>query len=279
MTTSSENSDPGRRGFARAALAVLVLLAVLDLLPLGYMIALSVGERAGAKGGESLIWGGPWLRLFKSAPLFPRWFLNSAAVAVLTVGFHLIADAMAGYVLAKRAFRGRGLVFGLILLAMMIPRQVTMIPLFLSMSRLGLADTFAGLILPGLGDVVGIFLMRQFLVTLPDSLLEAAKIDGAGQWGIFTRIIVPLSKPALAVLAVLSFLHYWGDFFWPLVICQSEPSFTLPVGLSYLAKSEDFGLDVHLLAAGACVAALPALAVFLIFRKAFFEGLRTGAIK
>lgn len=290
MTTSSTNSDARHRPeprsepqpytrFARwAAWALLALIAVVDLAPLIYMIALSSRGSALADGSDAPRWLGPWLRLTASAPLFGRWFLNSAGVAFLSVAYHLVADSMAAYVLAKRRFRGRGVVFALILVAMMIPRQVTLIPLFLGMGRLGLSDTFAALVLPGLGDVIGVFLLRQFMISLPDSLIEAARIDGASQWVIYTRIVAPLSWPALATLATLAFQHYWSDFFWPLVITQSESQFTLQVGLAYLATSE-FGPDLPLMAAGACAAALPVLALFLCFRGAFFEGLRAGALK
>lgn len=266
------------RGLAVSILIILVLITIADLLPLGYMASLSARGGLEPEGAGESVWGGPWIRLFKSAPLFGRWFANSAAVAILTVTFHLLADAMAAYTLAKRKFRGRDFVFVLILLAMMIPRQVTLIPLFLRMSRWGLADSFAGLLLPGLGDVIGVFLLRQFIITIPESLIEAARIDGASQWQIFTRIILPLSGPALAVMGVLAFQHYWSDFFWPLVITHSETNFTLQVGLSYLVQSE-FGPDIPLLAAAACAAAIPSLIVFLIFRRRFFEGFRGGAVK
>jgi ABC-type glycerol-3-phosphate transport system permease component len=207
-----------------------------------------------------------------------RWLFNSGVVAGVTVGYHVIADAMAGWVLARRRFRGRALVFGLIVVAMMVPRQVTLIPLFLGMARAGLADTLAGLILPGLGDVVGIFLMRQFFITMPEELLEAARIEGAGEWTLFWRIGMPLARPALGVLAVLAFTHYWGDFFWPLVITQSPETYTVQVGLAYLAQSE-FGRDLPLLAAGATAAAVPILAVFVAVRRQFFEGMRAGALR
>lgn len=254
----------------------LLFLCVINLAPLGYMLGLSL-HGAAAEGGAA-VWLGPWVRLWHSAPAFGRWYANSFAVSLASVGFHLVADAMAGFVLAKRRFRGRGLVFTLILLAMMVPRQVTLIPLFLGMARLGLADSFLGLALPGLGDVVGIFLMRQFFVTLPDALLESARIDGASEWTAFTQIAVPLARPALGVLAVLAFQHYWSDFFWPLVITQSPSHFTVQVGLAYLAQSE-FGPDLPLMAAGASAAALPILLIFLAVRRQLFEGLRAGALR
>lgn len=264
---------------ALLGMIALVAIAAVDLFPLAYMAALSARGGLGEHGAGDPVWLGPWIRLYRSAPLFPRWFFNSALVTTLTVLFHLLADSMAAFVLAKGKFRGRGAVFALVILAMMVPRQVTLIPLFLRMGRLGLADTFWGLLLPGLGDVVGVFLIRQFLVTIPDSLLEAARIDGAGQWGVFFHVIMPLARPALAVLAVLASLHYWSDFFWPLVITTSEPHFTVQVGLAYLVRSEDFGPDLPLMAAGACAAALPPLVFFLLLRGAFFEGLRAGAVK
>lgn len=274
LTTSRRS-----RGTARLALPFLIALAALALLPLGYMAVLGARGGLDEGGGGDPVWGGPWIRLLRSAPYFGVWFANSALVAVVTVSFHLFADCAAAYVLAKRRFAGRRIVFGLIIVAMMVPRQVTLIPLFLGLSRWGLADTYWGLLLPGFGDVIGIFLIRQYLLTIPDSMLEAARIDGASQGRILRHLIFPLAKPVLAVLAVLSFQHYWSDFFWPLVIMHSEPHFTLQVGLAYLVNSE-FGPDYPLLAAGACMAAIPVLAVFLIFRGAFFEGgLRTGGMK
>lgn len=240
------------------------------------MVFLSVRGPAVEEGAP--VWFGPWIRLWRSTPLFALWFANSAFVAVGTVGFHLVADCCAGYMLAKRRFRGRTVIFVLIVAAMMVPRQVTLIPLFLNMSRWGLADTYAGLLLPGLGDVIGVFLFRQYLLSLPDGLIEAARMDGASQAAVFRHIVFPLAKPVLAVLAVLSFQHYWSDFFWPLVIMHEQEHFTVQVGLAYLAQSE-FGPDLPLMAAGACAAAVPVLLVFLVFRGVFFEGARAGALK
>jgi ABC-type glycerol-3-phosphate transport system permease component len=261
-----------RGGWTASAWLALAALAIVDLLPLGYTVALSVAPEEAAR------WGAAWSRLFDSAARFGRWFFNSAAVACLTVGFHLIADAMAAYALAKRRFLGRALVLALVIGAMMVPRQVTLIPLFLGMSRLGLDDTFLGLILPGFGDAIGVFLLRQYFLSIPDALIESARIDGASHWGVFRHVMLPLSRPALAVLAVLSFQHYWSDFFWPLVIAHDESRFTIQVGLAYLARSE-FGTDYALMAAGACAAAAPALVVFLLLRRVFFEGARAGAVK
>lgn len=275
-SASPNGTSSGAGRVARAA--ALCVLGAVSLAPLAYMLSLSMRGGTDPAGGSAPVWFGPWRRLLDSAPLLTAWFRNSALAAVVTVAWHLAADTLAAYVLARRRFRGRGVVFALILLAMMVPRQITLIPLFLTMGRIGLDDTFAGLVLPGLADVVGIFLLRQFIITIPESLLEAARMDGAGEWGVFLYVVVPLARPAMAVMGVLAFLHYWGDYFWPLVILHGEENFTLTVGLSRMVNSE-FGTDYNLMAAGAAAAALPALAVFLAFRRMFFEWTRAGAVK
>jgi multiple sugar transport system permease protein len=260
----------------RWPLAALGAIALLNLTPLIYMGVMSLYGPAADDAPATL--GGPWLRLWQSAPLFARWLGNSALVAGFTVTYHVVADSMAGYVLAKRRFRGRALVFALILLAMMAPRQVTLIPLFLGMARFELIDTMAGIIMPGLGDVIGVFLMRQYFVSLPDSLIEAARIDGASEWQTFRMVAWPMARPAVAVLAVLAFLHYWSDFLWPLVAAGHPDRFTVQVGLTYLARSE-FGPQLSLMAAGATAAALPVLIAFIAARRWFFEGARSGALR
>lgn len=285
MSSSRTETPTGGGPVARSARASLVatlvalgVVALLDLLPLLHMIALSARGGVGPEGAGEPVWGGPWIRLWRSSGSFLRWFGNSAAVAALSVGFHLVADSMAAYTLAKRPFRGSGLVVALIVLAMTVPRQATFIPLFLAFGRAGVLDTFPALVLPGLGDVIGVFLLRQFLLSVPDSLIEAARIDGASEWSIYSRIAMPLMAPALAVFGVLAFQHYWSDFFWPVVAVTSESRQTLQVGLVSMANPE-FGVDLPLLAAGACAAAIPPLAVFLLLRNAFFEGQRGGATK
>jgi ABC-type glycerol-3-phosphate transport system permease component len=259
-----------------ATLIALAALAAINLAPLATMLVMGA-YGAAAEGGEDVL-GGPWVRLWHSAPLFGRWMANSALVAGFTVAWHLAADSLAGYVLAKRPFRGRAVVFALVVASLTIPRQVTLIPLFLGFARLGLYDTYAGLILPGLGDVIGIFLMRQFFITMPDSLLEAARIDGAGEWRLYWHVALPMARPALGVLAILAFQHYWSDFFWPLVATQSHEHYTIQVGLAFLARSE-FGPDLPLMAAGTTAASLPILIVFLFMKRHLFEGWRAGALR
>lgn len=206
------------------------------------------------------------------------WFINTAFIALFSTAVHVLFDSMAGYAFAKRKFPGSNLFFWMILAALMIPGQVTLVPLYLMISKLGLVNTFAGVILPGLADVIGIFLLKQFIQTLPTELLEAARIDGASEWSTFTRIVLPLSAPALAVTAIFAFQRYWNSFLWPLIVLQSPDLFTLQVGLSYIHTSE-FGTNYGLLMAGAAMAAIPMILFFFAFQKYFMQGLRIGAVK
>jgi multiple sugar transport system permease protein len=206
------------------------------------------------------------------------WFINTAFIALLSTAVHVLFDSMAGYAFAKRKFPGSNLFFWMILAALMIPGQVTLVPLYLMISKLGLVNTFAGVIMPGLADVIGIFLLKQFIQTLPTELLEAARMDGASEWTTFTRIVLPLSAPALAVTAIFAFQRYWNAFLWPLIVLQSPDLFTLQVGLSYIHTSE-FGTNYGLLMAGAAMAAIPMILFFFAFQKYFMQGLRIGAVK
>jgi multiple sugar transport system permease protein len=206
------------------------------------------------------------------------WFLNTAFIALFSTAVHVLFDSMAGYAFAKRKFPGSNLFFWMILAALMIPGQVTLVPLYLMISQLGWVNSFQGVIMPGLADVIGIFLLKQFIQTLPTELLEAARIDGASEWSTFTSIVLPLSAPALAVTAIFAFQRYWNAFLWPLIVLQSPDLFTLQVGLSYIHTSE-FGTNYGLLMAGAAMAAVPMILFFFAFQKYFMQGLRIGAIK
>ncbi len=206
------------------------------------------------------------------------WFLNTAIIAIFSTLIHVLFDSMAGYAFAKRKFPGSNLFFYMILAALMIPGQVTLVPLYVMISKFKLINSFAGVILPGLADVIGIFLLKQYIQTLPSELMEAARIDGASEWGAFARIVLPLSAPGLAVTAIFAFQRYWNSFLWPLVTLQSPDKFTLQVGLSYVSTSE-FGTDYGLLMSGAALAAIPMIVFFFAFQRYFMQGLRIGAIK
>lgn len=206
------------------------------------------------------------------------WFLNTAFVAVLSTAIHLLFDSMSGYAFAKRKFPGSNLFFWMILAALMIPGQVTLVPLYVMVTKFKWINTMQGVILPGLADVIGIFMIKQYIQTLPRELEEAARIDGASELGIYTQIILPLSAPVLAVNSIFAFQRYWNAFLWPLVVLQTSNLYTLQVGLSYIHTSE-FGTNYGLMMAGASLAAIPMIIVFFSFQKYFLQGLRIGAVK
>ena len=206
------------------------------------------------------------------------WFLNTLLLALVSTGIHVLFDTMAGYAFAKRKFPGSNLFFWMILAALMIPAQVTLVPLFLMITQFKLVNTFAGVMLPGLADVIGIFLLKQYIQTMPRELEEAARMDGASEWKTFTSVIVPLAAPAMAVTAIFAFQRYWNSFLWPLVVLQNPDLFTLQVGLSYLYNSE-FGTNYGLLMSGAALASIPMIIFFFAFQRYFMQGLRVGAVK
>src|SRR5512133_3253554 len=192
------------------------------------------------------------------------WFVNTTIYALVSTAIHVLFDSMAAYAFAKRKFPGSNLFFWMILAALMIPGQVILVPLYL--------------MLPGLADVIDIFLLKQFIQTIPRELEEASRIDGASEIGIYAKIILPLSTPALAVTAIFSFQRYWNAFLWPLVITQTPDLFTLQVGLAYMQTGE-FGTNYGLLMSGAALAAIPMVLFFCAFQQYFVQGLRIGAVK
>lgn len=179
--------------------------------------------------------------------------------------------------LPKKKFLGREVIFWLFLATVMIPADVIIIPVFLMIVKLKLMNTFWAMIIPFLFSPFGIFLIRQFTQTLPDDLLSAAKIDGCSEFGVYWRIILPLSKPGLAVLGIATFMGSWNSFLWPLIVLVQEKMYTLPVGLSLL--QQQFYTDYGLLMAGATIAALPMFFVFFAFQKYFIRGITIGALK
>ena len=209
---------------------------------------------------------------------FGTYFTNSVVVAVVVTAGNLLFCSMIGYALAMLDFRGKKALFVLVLTTLMIPGVVTFVPLFVLVTNAGLTGTLPGLILPFLVSPFGVFLMRQFILGLPRDLLDAGRVDGAGELRIFARIILPLCGPALATLGILTFLGSWNNFLWPLVVAQTEDSYTLPVALALYSKGQN-STNYGLLLAGATVVLLPVLAVFLAFQRRFIEGIATTGIK
>jgi multiple sugar transport system permease protein len=209
---------------------------------------------------------------------FPLYFANSALVATLVTAGNLVFCSLIGYALAKLRFPGRRLLFLTVLGMLMVPGMVTFVPQFVLISNMGLANSYAGLVLPFLAGPFGVFLMRQFLLAIPDDLIEQARVDGAGEWRIFWRIVLPLCRPALATLGILTFLASWNNFLWPLVVATTNDKYTLPVALALYSIGQNriyFGL----LLAGAVVVVVPVLIVFLMLQRHFLRGIATTGLK
>jgi multiple sugar transport system permease protein len=209
---------------------------------------------------------------------FLRYFLNSTVVAITVTVGNLIFCSMVGYALAKLTFRGKKLVFGLVMGTLLLPGMVTFVPLFVLVANMGLVDSYPGLILPFLVTPFGVFLMRQFIVGLPDDLLDAGRVDGASELRIFRQIILPLCGPGLATLGILTFLGSWNNFLWPLVVAQTQDHYTLPVALALFSTGQNV-TNYGLLLAGATVVVAPIVVVFLILQRRFIEGIATTGIK
>ena len=209
---------------------------------------------------------------------FATYFANSVIVAIVVTAGNLIFCSMLGYALAMLEFPGKKALLLLVLATLMIPGVVTFVPLFVLVANAGLIDTLPGMFLPFLAAPFGVFLMRQFISGLPHDLLDAGRVDGAGELRIFARIILPLCGPALATLGILTFLGSWNSFLWPLVVAQTEATYTLPVALALYSIGQN-STQYGLLLAGACVVVLPLLIVFLIFQRHVIEGIATTGIK
>ena len=206
-----------------------------------------------------------------------RLYFNSLFTSALIVFGVLLSSSLAGFAFAKYRFPGREFLFYLILATMMIPFFVTLIPVFFIVRQLGWIDTYQGLVVPGLTSAYGIFLMRQFIITLPDELIDAARIDGASELRIFWRIIVPLVKPALATLGTFAFIGAWNNFLWPLLVLNSRELMTLPLGINSMKSL--YADNTNLLMAGTAVAVIPMLVVFIFLQRYFIQGIALTGLK
>jgi multiple sugar transport system permease protein len=259
----------------------LVLLAFFALFPLLWMLSVSFMHPGEASAlPPPLLPRDPTLEnyreLFDRAGM-GRYLLNSLLVAAAITLLSLVFNLAAGYAFAKLRFAGRDRVFRTLLAALVIPAQVAMIPLFLIMKWLHLVNSYGGVIVPAMATVFGIFLVRQYARSIPDELLEAARIDGAGEWRIFAVIVLPLLKPIVVTLAIFTFLASWNDFMWPLIVLSDQSWQTAPVALA--ALSREHVQDNELMMAGSVVTILPVLALFLALQRHYLEGLLLGSVK
>ncbi len=293
MKTSSNRS----KAYKVFSMILLIVLAVLFLFPLYWIVT------GAFKTGQDIysttpVWipsewtMGNFTKLFdrRSAPLFEigalvgptvpgavRWLVNTVFMAVAAMLLTCLTAAMAGYALAKKRFIGRAILFSLIVCAMALPKQVILIPLLKEMSALRLYDTLWAVIFPTVGWPFGVFLMKQFSEGIPDEILEAARVDGASEWRTFSTIVLPMVKPGIGALAIFTFINSWNDYFMQLVMLASNSRYTISLGISTMQA--ETSVDTGLLMAGATLAAVPIIVVFLVFQKYFTQGITMGAVK
>lgn len=275
---SEKRVSPGRA----LTYTVLVVGLIVWILPFAWMLLGSVKtqreilQRPPTWWPQEFTWEnfGAWFGQLN----FGQFFGNSIVVALFTVAGNLVFCSMVGYALAKMDFPGKKALFLVVMVTLMVPGVVTFVPLFVMVSSLGLVDSYAALILPFVTTPLGVFLMRQFMLGIPDPLLEAARIDGAGELRIFARIVMPLCGPPLATLGILTFLASWNNFLWPLVAAQTEAKYTLPVALSLYSTGQN-ATDYGLLLAGSVLVIAPIILLFVFLQRYFIQGIASTGLK
>jgi multiple sugar transport system permease protein len=264
--------------------AVVVALTAVFIVPLVWMVITSFKSYSSAQQSPPTWLPDPvatygYEQLFQPGSQNPvlRWFLNSMLAATLHAALVLVTASTAAYALARMRFRGRGAMFALIVATLFVPPATLIIPNFLVADTLGWLDTITAVVVPGAASAFGVFFLRQFFLSLPRELEEAAVLDGANQWQVFLRVVLPLSKPALATLTVLSFLTNWNDFLWPVYVLFSADRLTLPAGLGLLQGA--YIADYPVIMAGAVLASVPALLLFVLAQRYIIEGVSRSGLK
>ena len=283
ITASPRLTRTGRRLLDAGTLARIALLAVATLLTLGpvlWTVSTSLRPVTESLGATPSILPtsldlGSYRDVFSQVDMWLL-ILNSVLVTAACAVGQMVTAAMAGYVFAKVEFRGRGALFAVVLATMMVPMQVTIVPVFMLIRGMGLSDTLLALILPAIPTAFGTFLMRQYFLGLPNELAEAAEIDGAGPWRTFFSVFAPLATPGMAIVGILAFNYHWNEFFRPLIMTISEENFTLPLGLVTLQGNMGTG-SVATVLAGVVISMIPALAVFVFGQRTLREGLTAGS--
>lgn len=259
----------------------LILISVLTLAPFIWMLSASFMADGHANVYPPRFFPDEFT-LLQYESLFTRLnvarnFLNSISVSVFVTIISLTLNSMAGYAFAKYRFRGRDKLFKLLLSSMIIPSQITMLPLFLMLKEMGFLNTYMAIVIPGMANIFGIFMIKQYALSIPDSLLEAARIDGATDFQIYRKVILPLLKPILVTLALFTFIGTWNDFLWPLIAMTDDSMYTLPVSLANLMK--EYTKDPELMMAGSVVTIIPIMIVFLLMQKHYIKGIMMGSVK
>ncbi len=258
---------------------VLLVGGIAMVAPFGWMIATSLKPATEVFLGNFLPVSptlGNYLTVLAKVP-FARWYLNSLVVATLVTLSVAFFDSLTGFALAKYEFRGKNIIFVFILSTLMVPTEMLIIPWFILSNSLNWVDTYWGLMFPGVMTAFGAFLMKQFMESVPSDLLDAARMDGVSEFGLFWRIALPLVKPALAALCIFTFLGNWNAFLWPVIITEKMDMRTVPVGLSFF--SGEAGSAWELIMAGASMATMPVLIVFLFFQRQIIKGIALTGLK
>ncbi len=283
MSASIASGRPAARVPRVLLYAALVVAALITMLPFVWVLTGSLRSIADFQSNP-----GAWFptdatlsnygRLFSTAG-FGVYLTNSLIVAAVVIAGNVIGGALAGYALAKLEFRGKRVAFVAVLVALIMPFSATFVPQFIVTVNLGLIDTLAGIALPSLVLPISVFIVRQYAASIPDELLEAARIDGAGELRIFFRVFLPLAGPALATATIMAFLASWNNFIWPLIVAQQSSTYTLPVGLAATKQAAQHVTDYGLVLAGAVVVMLPVLALFLFLQRYFVQGIAAAGLK
>ena len=293
MNTGVERTTP----YKVISIIILIILAVLFAFPLYWIVIGAFKTSQEVMSPKPVFFPTEWTlanfqKLFnkRTAPLFEifgytgptgpaaiRWLGNTVFMTVMAMLLTCVTAAMAGYALAKKRFRGRGILFSLIVCAMALPKQVVLIPLIKEISALHMYDNIWAVILPTVGWPFGVFLMKQFSESIPGEILEAARVDGSSELRTFATIVVPMVKPGIGALAIFTFINAWNDYFLQLIMLSSSKNYTISLGIATLQAESS--IDMGLLMAGAALAALPIIIVFLIFQKYFTQGITMGAVK
>lgn len=260
---------------------ILSTMALLAFIPLYWMVITAITEPSltmefPPKLIPTKVVFTNFAELFQRIIIF-RWTFNSLLVAGLVTVLQIFFCSLAGYSLAKKKFPGVKIIFLIYIASMMIPAQVTLVPLYILISKFKMINTYFGLVFPGLAAPFGVFLMRQFMLSLPNEIIDAARIDGANEFQIYLKVILPMSKPALAVLGIFTFVKEWNSFLWPLIVTNTSNMKTLQAGLALL--QEEVPLKYSYLMAGATYSAIPMIIIFLSFQKYFLRGITVGSIK
>jgi multiple sugar transport system permease protein len=260
---------------------LLVIAAGLALFPLAWMLSVSFMHPGAASTlPPPLLPADPTLDNYRELLAqghIARAFVNSLGLAIALTLLSTIFNTLAGYAFAKLQFRGREKLFAIAVAALVIPGQVAMLPLFLMLKQLGLVNSWGGVIVPGLAGIFGIFLVRQYARNIPDELIEAARMDGAGEFRIFFSVVLPVLLPVLVTLAVFAFLGSWNDFMWPLIVLTDGDLHTLPIALAGLSR--EHVQDSELMMAGAVITVAPVLLLFLALQRYYMQGMMMGSVK